>query len=94
MARCHLYGCHPRPVNGCFSSHGDAHPSLAPGRAPRARGHRVTFLTNGDFGPLVRRFGFEAPGTTSRPDVETRGRGPARAGMARSGAHASEDPFE
>jgi UDP:flavonoid glycosyltransferase YjiC (YdhE family) len=41
-------------------SHGDAHPSLAPGRAPRARGQRVTLLINGDFGPLVRRLGFAA----------------------------------
>jgi UDP:flavonoid glycosyltransferase YjiC (YdhE family) len=49
-----------------FGSLGDVHPSLAPRRAPRARGHQVTLLISGDFGPLVRRLGFEAPGTTSR----------------------------
>jgi rhamnosyltransferase subunit B len=40
--------------------HGDVHPFLAPGRALRARGHRVTLLINGYFGPLVRRLGFAA----------------------------------
>jgi hypothetical protein len=50
----------PSTVNGCFSSHGDAHHSLAPGRALRARGQRVTLLINADFGPLVSRLGFES----------------------------------
>jgi rhamnosyltransferase subunit B len=43
-----------------FGSHGDVHPFLALGRALRARGHRVTLLINGYFGPLVRRLGFAA----------------------------------
>ena len=34
--------------------------SVAPGRAPRAPGHRVALLINGCFGPLVRRLGFAA----------------------------------
>ena len=68
-----------------FGRHGDAHPSLAPGRAPRARGHRVTLLINGDFGPLVRRIGFEAapPGEARHfeqalrdPDLRHPRRGP------------------
>jgi hypothetical protein len=47
--------------------HGDVHPSLAPGRAPRPRGRRVTLLINGDFGPHVRRLGFAVapPGEAS-----------------------------
>src|SRR5438309_82953 len=40
-------------------SHGDVHPFLGLGLALRARGHRVTFLVNEYFGPLVRRLGFE-----------------------------------
>ncbi len=40
-------------------SHGDVHPFLGLGQALRARGHRVTFLINEYFGPLVRGLGFE-----------------------------------
>jgi rhamnosyltransferase subunit B len=40
-------------------SHGDVHPFLGLGHALRARGHRVTFLINEYFGPLVRGLGFE-----------------------------------
>jgi hypothetical protein len=65
--------------------HGDARPFLAPGRAPRARGRRVTLLINGDFGPLVRRLGFAAapPGEANHfeqalrdPDLRHPRRGP------------------
>jgi rhamnosyltransferase subunit B len=40
-------------------SHGDVHPFVGLGQALRARGHRVTFLINEYFGPLVRGLGFE-----------------------------------
>ncbi|HWE39006.1 MAG TPA: glycosyltransferase, partial [Isosphaeraceae bacterium] len=40
-------------------SHGDVHPFVGLGQALRARGHRVTFLINEYFGPLVRGRGFE-----------------------------------
>jgi UDP:flavonoid glycosyltransferase YjiC (YdhE family) len=43
-----------------FGSHGDVHPFLGLGQALRARGHRVTFLIDVYFGPLVRGLGFEA----------------------------------
>jgi rhamnosyltransferase subunit B len=42
-----------------FGSHGDVHPFVGLAQALRARGHRVTFLINEYFGPLVRRLGFE-----------------------------------
>src|SRR4051812_16760196 len=42
-----------------FGSHGDVHPFIGLGQALRGRGHRVTFLLNGYFGPLVRGLGFE-----------------------------------
>ncbi|HEX8202711.1 MAG TPA: glycosyltransferase [Isosphaeraceae bacterium] len=42
-----------------FGSYGDVHPFLGLAQALRARGHRVTFLLNEFFGPLVRRLGFE-----------------------------------
>jgi UDP:flavonoid glycosyltransferase YjiC (YdhE family) len=42
-----------------FGSHGDVHPFVGLGQALRARGHRVTFLINEYFGPLVRGLGFE-----------------------------------
>ena len=41
-----------------FGSHGDVHPFLGLGLALRERGHRVTFLINEYFGPLVRGLGF------------------------------------
>ncbi len=40
-------------------SHGDVHPFLGLAQALRGRGHRVTFLINEHFGPLVRGLGFE-----------------------------------
>jgi UDP:flavonoid glycosyltransferase YjiC (YdhE family) len=42
-----------------FGSHGDVHPFVGLGKALRSRGHRVTFLVNEYFGPLVRGLGFE-----------------------------------
>ena len=42
-----------------FGSHGDVHPFVGLGQALRARGHRVTFLINEYFGPLIRGLGFE-----------------------------------
>src|SRR3954447_18447960 len=42
-----------------FGSYGDVHPFVGLAQALRARGHRVTFLLNEYFGPLVRRLGFE-----------------------------------
>ena len=42
-----------------FGSHGDVHPFLALGEVMRGRGHRVTFILNDMFGPLVRGRGFE-----------------------------------
>jgi UDP:flavonoid glycosyltransferase YjiC (YdhE family) len=42
-----------------FGSHGDVHPFIGLGQALRARGHRVTFVINEYFGPLVRALGFE-----------------------------------
>jgi rhamnosyltransferase subunit B len=41
-----------------FGSHGDVHPFVGLGQALRARGHRVTFVVNEYFGPLVRGRGF------------------------------------
>lgn len=41
-----------------FGSHGDVHPFVGLALALRARGHRVTFVVNEYFGPLVRRHGF------------------------------------
>jgi UDP:flavonoid glycosyltransferase YjiC (YdhE family) len=41
-----------------FGSHGDVHPFVGLGHALRARGHRVTFVVNDYFGPLVRGLGF------------------------------------
>jgi UDP:flavonoid glycosyltransferase YjiC (YdhE family) len=43
-----------------FGSHGDVHPFLGLGQALRARGHRVVFVIDVYFGPLVRSLGFEA----------------------------------
>ncbi len=40
-------------------SHGDVHPFIGLGQALRARGHRVTYLINEYFGPLIRGLGFE-----------------------------------
>jgi rhamnosyltransferase subunit B len=40
-------------------SHGDVHPFLALGESLRSRGHRVTFLINEYFEPLVSGLGFE-----------------------------------
>jgi UDP:flavonoid glycosyltransferase YjiC (YdhE family) len=42
-----------------FGSYGDVHPFVGLGQALRARGHRVTFVINDYFGPLVRALGFE-----------------------------------
>src|SRR3954447_7969518 len=42
-----------------FGSHGDVHPFLGLGQSLRERGHRVTFILNEYFGPLVRGLGFE-----------------------------------
>ena len=42
-----------------FGSHGDVHPFIGLGQALRARGHRVTYLINEYFGPLIRGLGFE-----------------------------------
>src|SRR3954447_20166981 len=42
-----------------FGSYGDVHPFIGLAQALRARGHRVTFLLNEFFGPLVRGLGFE-----------------------------------
>ena len=41
-----------------FGSHGDVHPFIGLGHALRARGHRVTFVVNDYFGPLLRGLGF------------------------------------
>jgi UDP:flavonoid glycosyltransferase YjiC (YdhE family) len=42
-----------------FGSHGDVHPFVGLALALRERGHRVTFVLNEYFGPLVRGLGFE-----------------------------------
>src|SRR5690348_7520260 len=42
-----------------FGSHGDVHPFIGLAKELRARGHRVTFILNDYFGPLVRGLGFE-----------------------------------
>ena len=43
-----------------FGSAGDVHPFIGIAQALRSRGHRVTFLLNEYFGPLVRGLGFES----------------------------------
>ncbi len=40
-------------------SSGDVHPFIALGLALRARGHRVSFVANGHFGPLIQRVGLD-----------------------------------
>ncbi|MDR3636522.1 MAG: glycosyltransferase [Isosphaeraceae bacterium] len=42
-----------------IGSAGDVHPFVGLGTALRKRGHRVTVVTNGHFGPLVRRAGLD-----------------------------------
>lgn len=42
-----------------FGSHGDVHPFVGLGLALRRRGHRVTFVVNPHFWPLVQGLGFE-----------------------------------
>lgn len=42
-----------------IGSAGDVHPFIGLGKALRARGHRVTVVSNGHFEPLIRRVGFD-----------------------------------
>ena len=54
-----------------FGSHGDVHPFVGLGLALRARGHRVTFVVNEHFNPLIQGLGFATVGVMSEHDFQT-----------------------